>query len=374
MELEAGHTLGSTQLSMRGHSCTWPVPTWRASHSRGALAAAHAGTLLPGSATACVMRLNRDTCALSAANVGDSGFMVVRRGQTIFRSEPQEHFFDCPYQFAASPEFAPNTDHVDSAAVVEVELQAGDIIVAGTDGLWDNLPEAEVLTFLPTTSDQVQEAAQRMAEAASAHANDETYESPYTREALKRGFDIPWWQKVMGTRFQNGGLQLAYLRGGKLDDITVPRGTRQLKVRTKLRSSSGSSNSFSDLARLAATPHSFRSESSLLSRSSEPITIPECRNYNVSPSAQIWDEAAASYTEAYRESDNSAEDMPSAQAACQVPAEFLRELELWLQQSQDASLETVQSLRMELEQRSHLLEDCIALCQRQESDLCFDLD
>lgn len=83
--------------------------------------------------------------------------MVVRQGQTIFRSEPQEHFFDCPYQFAASPEFAPNTDHVDSAAVVEVELQAGDIIVAGTDGLWDNLPEEEVLTLLPSTSDQVHE-------------------------------------------------------------------------------------------------------------------------------------------------------------------------------------------------------------------------
>lgn len=86
---------------------------------------------------------------------GDSGFMVVRQGQTIFRSEPQEHFFDCPYQFAASPEFSPNTDHVDSAAVVELELQPGDIIVAGTDGLWDNLPEVEVLTLLPSSTEQV---------------------------------------------------------------------------------------------------------------------------------------------------------------------------------------------------------------------------
>ena len=51
-----------------------------------------------------------------------------------------------------------------------------------------------------------------MAEAASAHANDDQYESPYTKEALRRGFDIPWWSKVLGTRFRNGGLQLAYLR------------------------------------------------------------------------------------------------------------------------------------------------------------------
>lgn len=58
----------------------------------------------------------------------------------------------------------------------------------------------------------VVQAAQRMAEAASAHANDDTYESPYTQEALKRGFDIPWWQKVLGTRFTNGSLQLASLR------------------------------------------------------------------------------------------------------------------------------------------------------------------
>ena len=37
--------------------------------ARGALAAAHAGTRLPGSSTACVVRLNRPARTIDAANL-----------------------------------------------------------------------------------------------------------------------------------------------------------------------------------------------------------------------------------------------------------------------------------------------------------------
>ncbi len=44
---------------------------------------------------------------------GDSGFVCVRDG-TIFRqSEPLQHFFDCPFQFAAVPEHTNATDYAE---------------------------------------------------------------------------------------------------------------------------------------------------------------------------------------------------------------------------------------------------------------------
>lgn len=56
---------------------------------------------------------------------------------------------DCPYQFGACPEFTGATDYAEDAASFELPVQPGDILVAGTDGLWDNVPEADVLPLLP---------------------------------------------------------------------------------------------------------------------------------------------------------------------------------------------------------------------------------
>jgi protein phosphatase PTC7 len=33
--------------------------------------------------------------------------------------------------------------------------------------------------------------------------------------------DIPWWEKLLTARVQDGKLRLGQLSGGKLDDITV---------------------------------------------------------------------------------------------------------------------------------------------------------
>ena len=43
---------------------------------------------------------------LRLAVQGDSGFIVVRNGRTVFRTKPEQHFWDCPLQFAAKPEYA----------------------------------------------------------------------------------------------------------------------------------------------------------------------------------------------------------------------------------------------------------------------------
>ncbi|CAI0399468.1 unnamed protein product [Linum tenue] len=38
---------------------------------------------------------------LKFANVGDCGLKLIREGQLIFSTSPQEHYFDCPYQFSS---------------------------------------------------------------------------------------------------------------------------------------------------------------------------------------------------------------------------------------------------------------------------------
>ena len=52
--------------------------------------------LQQGSTTACVLCLEGEQ--LHAANVGDSGFMVVRENEIVFKSPPQQHSFNFPYQ------------------------------------------------------------------------------------------------------------------------------------------------------------------------------------------------------------------------------------------------------------------------------------
>ena len=55
------------------------------------------------------------------------------------------------------------------------------------------------------------QAAQSLAEHASANAADTEYESPYTEEAIRSGMDLPWWQKIITTSLDFGELKLGKL-------------------------------------------------------------------------------------------------------------------------------------------------------------------
>lgn len=187
---------------------------------RGALHAAHMRTRVAGSSTACVMQLDQARRMLVAANLGDSGFIVIRGGKIIARSKPLQHYFDCPLQLGCYPDFVEATDTADMADLYRVPLQPGDIIVAGSDGLWDNAFEHEIIKSVTTNAD-AQQAANKLAALARVHASDPEFASPYTREALSQGLDLPWWEKLFGASFKNGRFQLRQLTGGKQDDITV---------------------------------------------------------------------------------------------------------------------------------------------------------
>ena len=93
-----------------------------------------------GSSTACILSLDCAMGVLSTANLGDSGYLIERQGRVVARTSPQEHNFGNPYQLGHHEASVAPCD-ADSATT---RVQAGDVVVLGSDGLWDNLFDDEV--------------------------------------------------------------------------------------------------------------------------------------------------------------------------------------------------------------------------------------
>ncbi|KHN02109.1 Hypothetical protein glysoja_028312 [Glycine soja] len=167
---------------------------------------AHAATFSTGSATVSIVAMLEKNGTLKIANVGDCGLRLIRNGHVVFSTSPQEHYFDCPFQLSSERVGQTYLD----AAVCNVELIQGDTIVMGSDGLFDNVFDHEIVPTIVRYKD-VAEAAKALANLASSHAMDSNFDSPYSLEARSRGFEPPLWKKILGMK----------LTGGKLDDITV---------------------------------------------------------------------------------------------------------------------------------------------------------
>ncbi len=56
-----------------------------------------------GSSTACIMVLDKKSQTLHSANLGDSGFLVIRQGSVVHQSSEMQHYFNTPYQLAIPP-------------------------------------------------------------------------------------------------------------------------------------------------------------------------------------------------------------------------------------------------------------------------------
>lgn len=106
---------------------------------------------LIGSSTACILLFNQMNGYLHSANLGDSGFVVIRDNQIVHRSVEQQHYFNCPFQLALLPngsnEFSMQ-DKPESANIDSFKINEGDIIVLATDGLWDNLNDFTLLSHV----------------------------------------------------------------------------------------------------------------------------------------------------------------------------------------------------------------------------------
>jgi len=165
-----------------------------------------------GSSTACLININASSGLLRAANLGDSGFMIIRSSAVFHRQRAQTHFFNCPRQLAKIPSVVGKlsdeiTDSPDVADTYETKLRDGDLVIAYTDGLTDNVFNHEItsicsLVFRSGGSEDVQVKliSDRIIEYARACMFDRRRTSPFEKAAAMHG-------KV--------------LSGGKPDDITL---------------------------------------------------------------------------------------------------------------------------------------------------------
>ncbi|XP_061986306.1 probable protein phosphatase 2C 55 [Populus nigra] len=135
---------------------------------------AHSKTVALGSSTACVVTLKRDR--LCYANVGDNGFMVFRGKRLVYRSPTQHNFFNYPF-------------------LLGNWVQRGDIVVAGTDGLFDNLFSSEIEEILQEHGGRSypQDLAWTITTVASMNSTSEDYDSPFAVAAESEGIELGLW-------------------------------------------------------------------------------------------------------------------------------------------------------------------------------------
>lgn len=92
-------------------------------------------------------------------SLGDSGFLMLSPGRVSARSEVQTHEFNTPYQLAKIPQrmqaqyaiFGGMEHHSETpknADVTNHTLKHGDIVLFGTDGVWDNLSAQDTLAIV----------------------------------------------------------------------------------------------------------------------------------------------------------------------------------------------------------------------------------
>lgn len=103
---------------------------------------------------------------LETANLGDSGYLVFGPGKVSYRSDVQTHAFNTPFQLSKVPArlqaqhaiFGGGSQHFSEtpgqAAIVNHELRHGDIVVFGTDGVWDNLSAQDTLGVVTKVMEQ----------------------------------------------------------------------------------------------------------------------------------------------------------------------------------------------------------------------------
>ena len=192
---------------------------------------AEAQTMSFGSSTAMLGLCKEGT--LHVIYVGDSSFMVLRKRDnglaTVYRSVEQQHSFNCPFQLARLPgsehyggltarglgslvsllqkSTNQRRDTALDARTEVIRLQAGDVLIAGTDGLFDNLYDSNIVEIVRAG----------MEVACSECCLPDFIARELATKAVEKGWD-PMYKSPFSHTSHKAGKQY---QGGKLDDTTV---------------------------------------------------------------------------------------------------------------------------------------------------------
>ena len=156
-----------------------------------------------GSATFCMGKMDSEGI-FRVANIGDSGFMVIRNEKILVESAEHQHEFNYPYQLGIGEDGKPHgEDRPEDAQVYRMQLEKGDIVVMGTDGLFDNLWPKQILSIVEVRPLNPKALSKQLATIA--------YE-----ESQKKDNFVPFFQRAKEAKKPYPTYQ-----GGKEDDISV---------------------------------------------------------------------------------------------------------------------------------------------------------
>jgi len=160
-------------------------------------AAEYADMSATGASTAVVASIGDDDI-LRVVNVGDSVCMIIRDGKIAARAKETVHYFDCPFQLSDD-----SPDRPRNGSIMQTPLKKGDLIIAGSDGVFDNLSDSLILEIAEKNSKgSISKLVQQISIESRKISKDPEAVTPYALVAKKNNY-------------------AAYSRGvgGKLDDI-----------------------------------------------------------------------------------------------------------------------------------------------------------
>eukprot|EP00966_Prymnesium_polylepis_P133882 3094705-Prymnesium_polylepis.1 len=159
-------------------------------------------------------------------NVGDSALMAFRPSarklsrhsravlwpRLLLRSVEATHYFNCPYQVSASTLVEECSTNADELAVA---VRPGDVLLAVTDGVTDNLFDAHIQEMLAAHLREILDA-----DPAACAAGLEAFSGSLARTANAIGSrqDDPSTRTPFGESARGEGY---VMEGGKLDDVAV---------------------------------------------------------------------------------------------------------------------------------------------------------
>jgi len=191
---------------------------------RAAVAVASAENEVQVYGASTIIILVLDGAAVGVANLGDSGFLLLRKTMHGFsvvkRSEEQQHSWNCPYQLTRLPPALVSKfpkvslDKASDCETYSFDVEEGDLLLVFSDGLHDNLHEKEILHIVdcalpPAFGNLVGLAdhstppdviARSLAKAAQERSLDPVAKVPFVDYSRRHGYQC---------------------LGGKQDDITV---------------------------------------------------------------------------------------------------------------------------------------------------------
>jgi protein phosphatase PTC7 len=170
-----------------------------------------------GSSTACILHISNGK--LNTANLGDSGFIILRPLKSdscnydiIYKSVEQQLYFNCPKQLSVIPPNTPNAMNFVQNSPKEADKEQfdvfdGDLVIAATDGLFDNLYNHDILQVVSLTCKEMQ--------------GKQNYEVELARRLVLKARKVATDHTAMFTPFSDNAYRNGmYHRGGKPDDIT----------------------------------------------------------------------------------------------------------------------------------------------------------